>query len=131
MCYRSYGMLLFNLKVDGELRTYGSATELTGSTATVIMIKHGDLLCANLGKYIQIIYRLLKLYTSILENDMYIHGVLLLFCVKVIQEQSDTYLVELKTFLRITIPAIQKKEKEFIPWVELSKTTGESLDLSN
>ena len=67
-------MLLFNLKVDGELRTYGSATELTGSTATVIMIKHGDLLCANLGKYIQIIYRLLKpLYTSILENDMYIH----------------------------------------------------------
>ena len=39
-------------QVDGELRTYGSATELTGSTATVIMIKHGDLLCANLGKYV-------------------------------------------------------------------------------
>ena len=35
--------------MDGELRTYGSATELTGSTATVILIKHGDLLCANLG----------------------------------------------------------------------------------
>lgn len=39
-------------QVDGELRTYGSATELTGSTATVIMIKHGDLLCANLGNSI-------------------------------------------------------------------------------
>jgi len=37
------------LKVDAELRTYGSATELTGSTATVIMIKHGEILCANLG----------------------------------------------------------------------------------
>ena len=74
---------------------------------------------------------MVTLYTSILENDMHIHGGLLSLCVKVIQEQSDTYLVELKTFLRITIPAIQKKEKEFIPWVELSKTTGESLDLSN
>ena len=31
------------------MRTYGSATELTGSTATVILIKHGDLICANLG----------------------------------------------------------------------------------
>ena len=41
----------FIFQVDGELRTYGSATELTGSTATVIMIKHGDLLCANLGKH--------------------------------------------------------------------------------
>ena len=50
--------IFFNLKVDGELRTYGSATELTGSTATVIMIKHGDLLCANLGKYINIVYAL-------------------------------------------------------------------------
>jgi len=37
------------LQVDEELRTYGSATELTGSTATVILIKHGDLICANLG----------------------------------------------------------------------------------
>ena len=36
-------------QVDEELRTYGSATELTGSTATVILIKHGDLICANLG----------------------------------------------------------------------------------
>jgi protein phosphatase 2C family protein 2/3 len=35
--------------VDEELRTYGNATELTGSTATVILIKHGDLICANLG----------------------------------------------------------------------------------
>ena len=35
--------------MDEELRTYGSATELTGSTATVILIKHGDLICANLG----------------------------------------------------------------------------------
>ena len=42
----------FIFQVDGELRTYGSATELTGSTATVIMIKHGDLLCANLGNCI-------------------------------------------------------------------------------
>ena len=32
-----------------ELRTYGSVTELTGSTATAILIKHGDLICANLG----------------------------------------------------------------------------------
>ena len=33
------------------MRTYGSATELTGSTATVILIKktYGDLICANLG----------------------------------------------------------------------------------
>ena len=47
-------LTISNMKfqVDGELRTYGSATELTGSTATVIMIKHGDLLCANLGKYV-------------------------------------------------------------------------------
>ena len=51
-------------------------------------------------------------------------------CIKVIQEQSHTYLVELKTFLKITIPAIPKKEKEFIPWVELLKKTGKSLDLS-
>ena len=36
-------------QVDDELRTYGSATELTGSTATAILIKHGDLFCANLG----------------------------------------------------------------------------------
>jgi len=35
-------------QVDDELRTYGSATELTGSTATAILIKHGDLYCANL-----------------------------------------------------------------------------------
>jgi hypothetical protein len=35
-------------QVDEELRTYGSATELTGSTATAILIKHGDLYCANL-----------------------------------------------------------------------------------
>ena len=31
------------------MRTYGSATELTGSTATVILIKHGEMICANLG----------------------------------------------------------------------------------
>lgn len=37
------------MQVDEELRTYGSATELTGSTATVILLKHGDLICANLG----------------------------------------------------------------------------------
>ena len=37
------------LQVDEELRTYGSATELTGSTASVILIKHGELICANLG----------------------------------------------------------------------------------
>lgn len=37
------------LQVDEELRTYGSATELTGSTATVVLLKHGDLICANLG----------------------------------------------------------------------------------
>lgn len=37
------------LQVDEELRTYGTATELTGSTATAILIKHGDLFCANLG----------------------------------------------------------------------------------
>ena len=43
--------IFYIFQADGELRTYGSATELTGSTATVIMIKHGDLLCANLGKY--------------------------------------------------------------------------------
>ena len=42
--------IFYIFQADGELRTYGSATELTGSTATVIMIKHGDLLCANLGK---------------------------------------------------------------------------------
>ena len=36
-------------QVDEELRTYGSATELTGSTATVVLLKHGDLICANLG----------------------------------------------------------------------------------
>ena len=35
--------------MDDELRTYGPATELTGSTATVVLIKHGDLHCANLG----------------------------------------------------------------------------------
>ena len=40
--------LLF-FQVDEELRTYGPATELTGSTATVVLIKHGDLICANLG----------------------------------------------------------------------------------
>eukprot|EP00095_Tigriopus_kingsejongensis_P002611 maker-scaffold302_size216161-snap-gene-1.13 protein:Tk02611 transcript:maker-scaffold302_size216161-snap-gene-1.13-mRNA-1 annotation:"probable protein phosphatase 2c" len=37
------------LQVDQDLRTYGSATELTGSTAVVVMIKHGELYCANLG----------------------------------------------------------------------------------
>ena len=43
-------MIFFvRFQVDEELRTYGSATELTGSTATVILIKHGDLICANLG----------------------------------------------------------------------------------
>ena len=39
----------FFFQVDEELRTYGSATELTGSTACVILIKHGELICANLG----------------------------------------------------------------------------------
>ena len=39
----------FLFQVDEELRTYGSATELTGSTACVILIKHGELICANLG----------------------------------------------------------------------------------
>lgn len=37
------------LQVDQDLRTYGTATELTGSTATVLLIKHGELFCANLG----------------------------------------------------------------------------------
>lgn len=37
------------LAVDTELRSYGNATELTGSTATCVLIKHGDLLVANLG----------------------------------------------------------------------------------
>ena len=41
--------LFFIFQVDEELRTYGSATELTGSTATVILIKHGEMICANLG----------------------------------------------------------------------------------
>ena len=38
-----------SFQVDQELRSYGPATELTGSTATVIMIKHDDLYVANLG----------------------------------------------------------------------------------
>ena len=50
--WKSYKYYDIIFQVDGELRTYGSATELTGSTATVIMIKHGDLLCANLGNCI-------------------------------------------------------------------------------
>lgn len=37
------------LAVDSELKTYGNATELTGSTATCVLIKHGDLIVANLG----------------------------------------------------------------------------------
>ncbi|XP_023330650.1 probable protein phosphatase 2C T23F11.1 isoform X2 [Eurytemora carolleeae] len=37
------------LAVDSELKTYGNATELTGSTATCVLIKHGDILVANLG----------------------------------------------------------------------------------
>lgn len=37
------------LAVDSELKSYGNATELTGSTATCVMIKHGDLVLANLG----------------------------------------------------------------------------------
>ncbi len=40
---------LFLFQADQELRTYGVATELTGSTATVLMIRHGELFCANLG----------------------------------------------------------------------------------
>ena len=35
--------------MDQELRSYGAATELTGSTATVLMIKHCQLYVANLG----------------------------------------------------------------------------------
>jgi len=37
------------LAVDAELKSYGTATELTGSTATCVLIKHGDILVANLG----------------------------------------------------------------------------------
>lgn len=37
------------LAVDSELKSYGNATELTGSTATCVLIKHGDLMVANLG----------------------------------------------------------------------------------
>lgn len=37
------------LAVDAELKSYGNATELTGSTATCVLIKHGDLMVANLG----------------------------------------------------------------------------------
>ena len=41
--------MIFPFQADQELRTYGPATELTGSTATVVMIKHGQLFVANLG----------------------------------------------------------------------------------
>ena len=37
------------LAVDAELRSYGNATELTGSTATCLLIKHGEVVVANLG----------------------------------------------------------------------------------
>merc|ERR550534_3467546 len=37
------------LAVDNELRSYGNATELTGSTATCLLIKHGEVVVANLG----------------------------------------------------------------------------------
>lgn len=37
------------LQADQELRSYGPATELTGSTATVAMVRQGELVCANLG----------------------------------------------------------------------------------
>ena len=37
------------LQADQELRSYGPATELTGSTATVAMVRRGELVCANLG----------------------------------------------------------------------------------
>jgi len=40
---------LFLLQVDQELRGYGAATELTGSTATIVLLKHGTVVCANLG----------------------------------------------------------------------------------
>ena len=36
-------------QVDQELRSYGPATELTGSTATVLMLRRGALTVANLG----------------------------------------------------------------------------------
>ena len=39
----------FALQADQELRSYGPATELTGSTATVAMVRRGELVCANLG----------------------------------------------------------------------------------
>ena len=40
---------VFALQADQELRSYGPATELTGSTATVAMVRRGELVCANLG----------------------------------------------------------------------------------
>ena len=49
LIFRENIIFVILFQVDEELRTYGSATELTGSTATVILIKHGDLICANLG----------------------------------------------------------------------------------
>ena len=39
----------WELQADQELRSYGPATELTGSTATVAMVRRGELVCANLG----------------------------------------------------------------------------------
>ena len=41
--------VLYVLQADQELRSYGPATELTGSTATVAMVRRGELVCANLG----------------------------------------------------------------------------------
>ena len=41
--------MFLELQADQELRSYGPATELTGSTATVAMVRRGELVCANLG----------------------------------------------------------------------------------
>ena len=41
--------MCLELQADQELRSYGPATELTGSTATVAMVRRGELVCANLG----------------------------------------------------------------------------------
>ena len=67
--------LFFIFQVDEELRTYGSATELTGSTATVILIKHGEMICANLGdsRAIASLMGLVKTLSTDHNNFGYIH----------------------------------------------------------
>lgn len=87
------------------------------------MIKHGDLLCANLG----IIFKIFKNSISNAQIPLLIFNNIFNFSFIILQEiqgPSHMSVVVLKIYLKIITLAIPRKGKGFIPWVVQSKITG-------